>query len=178
MWVPKYFAKSLDAMAQEVLPKEFYEKHGVVGLNQMDERVLRFLDVLSCNLTKQEGRKVGITVNSWKWGGVRNQSGLRIADFYPTVGEYVYSRSQHKLGRAVDFKVKGMPAHEVRKHIIENKHLYPDISFIEVSPIDKKGKAMTWIHVDVRLRLDNDQIKYWSPVLGYVSESKVLKEKL
>ena len=174
---PKYFCKSLDQLAKEVLPKVYYEHYGVAGLQQMDERVLITLDNLSKNLEIEYGRKIALTVNSWSWGGNRNQSGLRTREFYNSESDYVSSRSQHKYGRGCDLVAKGLTPHDVRKHVIENKDKYPDISFLEVGPL-KDGSAMSWVHFDVRMRLDNDAIKYWSPKLKYVSEEVVLKDEL
>ena len=170
MWQPQYFCKSLDQLAKEVLPQVFYETYGVAGLQQMDSRILVTLDNLSKNLEIEYGRRIPLTVNSWSWGRERNQSGLRTREFYKSESAYVSSRSQHKYGRGLDFQAKGLTPHEVRKHIIENKDLYPDVSFLEV--------GISWIHIDCRMRLDNDHMKFWSPSLGFVTEKVVLDDKL
>lgn len=177
MFQPKYFCKSLDQMAKEVLPKVFYEHYGVAGLQQIDERVLITLDNLSKNLEIEYGYKIPLTVNSWSWNGNRNQSGLRTEEFYSSKDSYIASRSQHKYGRSCDLVSSKLTSHEIRKHIIDNKEKYPYISFLEVGPL-KDGSIMSWVHFDVRMRLDNDQIKYWSPKLKYVIEEVVLKDKL
>lgn len=171
MWTPKYFAKTLESLAKQVLPPEVYKFRGVRGLELMDERILITLDTLRLNLG------IPITVNSWAWGGNRTQSGLRDQYHYKNLEDYLKSFSQHKYGNALDFKVRGLTAHEVRKHIIENKHLYPSISFMEVGKLSN-GEEMTWCHIDCRNRLSEEQITYWSPKHGYVEEQRVLDQKL
>lgn len=177
MYHPKYFATSIEDMAKQVLPEHLFRKNGIVSLRLMDERVLQTIDMLRFHLN------VPLTVNNWQWGGNRNWSGFRDVKYFKTTADYLNSESQHIFGRGLDFINRKMVAHEVRKFIIENKHLFPYITFLEVGPL--KGKTeereMTWVHFDCRMIepwLDNDTIVCWSPVLGYVSEATVIKNKL
>ncbi|KFA99388.1 D-Ala-D-Ala carboxypeptidase family metallohydrolase [Vibrio sp. ER1A] len=154
MYIPKHFKP------QEFVSPSIYSKRGVKSLELMDERILRTIDDLRVNLGKP------ITVNNWLWNGQRKQSGYRDQSFYSTDSEYASSLSQHKYGRALDFLVKGMSAPDVRRHILENKHLYPYITFIEVD--------IEWCHIDCR----NGELRCWSPSKGFVSEERVLKDNL
>lgn len=163
MLKPKYFAKSLDDFARQVVPEQIYKQRGVKSLELMDQRILETLDDLRHNLG------VPLTVNSWAWGGGRTQSGLRDQFFYKSVDEYLKSFSQHKAGRGIDI-VCSLPAYEVRKHIIENRELYPHVSFMEVQ--------IEWTHLDARTRIDEDWCKFWSPKEGFLSEEEVLSRKL
>lgn len=168
------FASSLDNLAKQLLPPHIYSKRGVKGLELIDSRIITFI----CNLRRNLNRS--IVVN----GGGRTQSGLRSVEFYGSLEAMDKSFSQHKYGRSLDFVVSGMEAWEVRRHILENKHLYPEITFLEVSPVKKVVEGedinapMTWTHVDVRTQLYGGSITCWSPVLGVVTEDKVLSEKL
>ena len=163
---PKHFAKTLDGFAKEVLSKEVYEARGIKGLQLMDIKILHFLDDVRGDI------KVPLTVNDWSWGGSFNQSGLRI----PKEGRY----SQHYYGNAIDFRTSHKTGHELRKHFIENKEKYPQVSFVEVGPVEKDGSwvDMTWFHGDTRTRTDWEGVLYWSPKHGFVSEQRVLEEKL
>lgn len=161
---PRYFAKSLVSMARQVLPPSVYKARGVKGLEIMDINVLRFIDRLRKNLG------VPLTVNNWSVGGGYSQSGLRDVNHYGTYEAMEKSVSMHKYGKALDFRSNHIFAHEVRKHIIENKHLYPEVSFLEV--------GRTWVHVDCRTRLNNTWCRFWHPRLGFITEQEVLEQKL
>ncbi|EKD9324308.1 hypothetical protein OS347_000733 [Vibrio vulnificus] len=150
MYKSKYFK------VEELVSKSMFNQRGHKAIELIDERVLMTLDSLRENLNKP------ITVNNWLWNGSFQQRGLRDRGFYKSDADYVSSLSQHKYGRAVDFDVKNMSAKEVRKHIIENQHLYPHISFLEVD--------INWVHFDVR---NNDGLVLWSPKRGFISESEL-----
>lgn len=166
----EHFASNLDSLARQLLPPDIYARRGVKGLEVVNPLMIEFLEVLRVHLG------VPLLVN----GAGYTQSGVRGRGFYSTAKKYADSLSQHKYGNAVDVKAKGMEAHDVRKHVIENKHLYPMISFIEVGPVwkDDKEVPQTWSHFDCRSRITEDPIRYWSPVLGFVSEDRVLSEEL
>ncbi|ELH4810082.1 hypothetical protein Q9X96_003116 [Vibrio vulnificus] len=147
MYKSKYFK------VEELVSKSMFNQRGQKAVELIDERVLMTLDSLRTNLGKP------ITVNNWLWGGDFQQRGLRDRGFYKSDADYVSSLSQHKYGRAVDFDVKGLSAKEVRKHIIENQHLYPHISFLEVD--------INWVHFDCR---NNDELTLWSPSRGFIDQ--------
>ena len=75
---PKYFSKTLDGFAKEVLPPEVYKKWGVKGLRKMDQNILEFLDLFRYDI------KVPITVNT-PWNGQFTQSGMRTVEHYGKV---------------------------------------------------------------------------------------------
>lgn len=176
---PKHFAKDLDTFAKEVLPKSVYSKHGVNGLRKMDQSLLEFLDAFryDCN--------VPLSVNT-PWNGVFDQSGFRTAEHYgdtellSTYLKMTGSLSDHLCGRALDVKSGKLTGHELRLKFIEHEQEYFEtygINFIEVGPLDKKGKQMSWGHYGKRLDLGQG-VQYWSPVLGFVSKERVIEEKL
>ncbi|MBY8157108.1 D-Ala-D-Ala carboxypeptidase family metallohydrolase [Vibrio fluvialis] len=154
MYQPEHFKP------QEYVSETLYKRRGAKSLELMDERILKTMDTL------RERLGAPITINNWLWGGDRNQSGLRDDSFYKSDSAYADSLSQHKYGRAVDFLVKGIPAHEVRKHILENRELYPAITFLEV--------GINWVHIDCR----NGEFRCWSPDNKFHTPAEVIKNKL
>jgi len=55
--------------------------------------------------------------------------------------------SQHRFGRAIDLKVKGMKADEVREDIIQNFDIYKKVG---LTTIEDGAFAPTWCHIDIR----------------------------
>lgn len=145
---------------EEFVSPEMFKRRGSKCIELLDERLLDTMDSLRENLGKP------ITINNWLWNGNRTQSGLRDADFYGSTTKYHSSLSQHKYGRAADFLVKGMAAWQVRKHILENIEKYPHIKFLECD--------ISWVHIDVRT---GDKLMCWSPNLGYLTASDVIKNR-
>jgi hypothetical protein len=167
VWVPKYFASSLESLAEQVLPPAVLDSRGVKGLELMNPRILETIDTLRHNLD------VPLIVNNTH----RTQSGLRDENFYKTKESYLNSKSQHKYGNALDFVSPCMSSQEIRRHIIINQEYYPHISFLEVGKL-ANGEEMNWCHIDCRMRITNKTITYWSPKFGFVEENKVLDERL
>ena len=145
----------------ELVPKEIYDRRGAQAIECMDLRIVAAVEDLRDNLRK-EGYDNGFIINSWKSGGAKTQSGLRVP------GQQEYSNtSQHSFGRAVDFTTK-TPIKVIHKHILTNLDKYPHIRFIEVD--------ISWCHVDCRDNFDDARIKLWSPKRGFVSVEQYLKE--
>ena len=160
MWTPQYFANDLDSLAKQVLPPKVYKARGVKGLRLIDNRLLEFIDQLRYDLG------IPLTIN----GGGYTQSGLRDVDHYGSQEAMDKSWSTHKYGSAIDFRSPEMSSHEIRRHIIANKKRYPMITFMEV--------GISWVHVSTQTRITEEDILYWSPRLGYVSESVVIDDQL
>lgn len=124
--------------AQELVDKALYEKRGNKVFQLFDDRLLKLIDEL------RELFGVPMTVNSWLWGGNRTQSGLR------TSGSKYYSpTSQHSLGRAVDFLVKGMSADEARRKI-EAWHNRNANGIATIAPSITMEADVSWVHLDIR----------------------------
>lgn len=136
MYAPKHFD------IKELVPPDIFQNRGEQSIQLIDERVLITLDKLretfgSC------------TVNDWPFSTDCHytQSGLRTPD------SDVYSpTSQHTFGRAMDCKFKEYTGQEIRNHVIENRALFPYITFIE--------DDVSWFHFDVR---NCERITLWSP---------------
>ncbi len=174
---PKYFAKTLEDFAKEVLPPKVIKKHGAVrALRRMDQRILEFLDEFRYDCG------VFLIVNT-PWNGLFTQSGDRDNDHYNgSFEEHFWSLSDHTFGRGLDIKCEH-GGHWLRKKFIEREQYYYEkygVNFIEVGPVkDSKGKPkdMSWCHLSIRMDLEGYP-QYWSPVSGFVTKERVLEEKL
>ena len=100
----------------------------------LDPRLIPLMEKIRTTLNKP------IFVNNWKWGGNSMYRGFRPQN--SSVGSLY---SQHKFGRAVDFKVGSMTANEVREYILDNEHEY---MVAGVTRLESGLDATTWVHVD------------------------------
>lgn len=129
---------------QEFVSKQVYEKYGNRCKEFIDQRIIDFMDKLRDDLGKP------ITINDWLWGGRFQQRGLR-ANLDQIVKDKtnkgILYVSQHTLGKAVDFNVKGMSNREVYEYIIKNYHTNGYDKYI--TRMEHIDSAPTWIHVDV-----------------------------
>lgn len=89
-----------------------------------------------------------ITINNWKWGGPFQYRGFRDVKYY----EGKQSYSQHALGNAFDYDVRGYLAKEAREKLIEWKKRG---DLIHLTGIEKD---VNWVHNDYRIsaRLDEN----------------------
>ncbi len=135
MYLPRHF------QAYELVPPTIFASRKDKSFELIDERVLITLDTLRDTFGP-------CTVNDWHWDGGFEQSGLRTTDapeYSPT--------SQHTFGRAMDCKFQEHPAAEIRDQVIQNRLLFPYITFME--------DDVDWFHFDVR---NGQRIVLWSPV--------------
>ncbi len=134
MYQPRYFK------VQELVPPSVFSDRGDKAIELIDERVLLTLD----DLRETFGP---CTINDWIFDGSYSQSGLRT----PDAKEYSPT-SQHSFGRAMDCKFKNYSADDIRNHILENRLLFPYITFMEDNT--------SWLHFDVR---NCQRIVLWNP---------------
>ena len=80
---------------------------------------------------------VPITINNWKIGGNFKWAGYRTNSYKSD-----YNNSVHKLGLAVDIKVKGMSPEEVLTFIQNRLDEFPEIKYIE--------NKLTYLHIDTQ----------------------------
>ena len=123
-----YIPKDFDL--QEFVSPGIYEKFGEKAWQFLDERLLRNIQWLRDELGS-------ITVNNYKWGGSNKYRGF---------DEGVYRKtgtSQHNMGRALDFDVKGKTAQEVRKILLERQNELPEPNIWVENDVN-------WVHMDVR----------------------------
>lgn len=117
---------------EELVPPKVFQDRGQKAWQLLDDRMLMTLD----RLREKYG---SMTVNSWKWGGDREWSGLRTSD-----SPYYSPYSQHSFGRAADVIFKYVTAEEVRQAILADpeEHAFELINSFE--------EGVSWLHFDVR----------------------------
>ena len=126
MYICKHF------VIEELVSPQTHKDRGEKAWQLLDDRMLITLD----RLREKYGR---MTVNSWKWGGNREWSGLRTAD-----SPYFSKYSQHSFGRAADIIFNDITAEEVRQDILDN----PDDPTFEF--INSIELGVSWLHMDCR----------------------------
>lgn len=83
-----------------------------------------------------------ISINTWWW--VSRISQYR--GFCPHSSTIGALYSQHKLGRGVDFKVRGMSSNKVSKYILDNEAEFLSMGLTRLE--DGKDPT-TWVHNDL-----------------------------
>lgn len=141
---------------EEFIPQHTYEKLGDEAVKLMSPKILEVADTL------RELTEVPLTINNWKWGGDRNWSGLR-----DETSPYYSKTSQHSSGNAIDVVSKRFSAYRLRRFILENEQLFPDVTFLEC--------GISWLHVDVR---PGNDIKLWVPKRGFITREEFYAEQL
>jgi len=126
MYICKHF------IIEELVSPQTYKDRGEKAWQLLDDRMLMTLD----RLRERYGK---MTVNSWKWGGNREWSGLRTAD-----SPYFSKYSQHSFGRAADIIFNDITTEEVRQDILDN----PDDPTFEF--INSIELGVSWLHLDCR----------------------------
>ena len=123
---------------EEFVCPHVFKRFGQQSWKFIDHRIKETVLVIRENIDAP------MYINNWVWGGENTQRGLRcnlcqiVKD--KTANEEVYL-SGHPLALAVDFKVKGMTAQEVRDWLRLNQILLPYPIRVE--------SDITWVHIDV-----------------------------
>ncbi len=117
---------------KEFVPKSVYDKYGDGAIKFIDLRLVHILE----RIREICGDKA-ITINNWSYGGKFQYRGYRPPEC--TVGAL---KSMHKLGRAVDFDVKGMSAEQVRQSIRDNQDELLSMG------LTRMESGVSWVHID------------------------------
>jgi len=130
---------------QEFVPPQTYALFGARSWLAMDVRIVWTADAV------REYFKKPVTINTWHNGGQFSARGYRL----PTV-KTLDDLTQHKMGRAIDFDVKGIAAEEVRKEIIAHptEFYFRFIRRLELN--------VNWVHADCALT-NSDKIITFNP---------------
>lgn len=128
IYKPRYF------VLQEFVPPEVFDALGQNAWAVMDPRIVWTLDAI------RDFYKKPITINNWHVGGQFKYRGFRPRDYAETSAKF----SQHFMGRAVDFDIKGLTADEFRKQVKMNTGA-PMLKYITAIE-----EGVNWIHIDVR----------------------------
>ena len=111
------------------MPPTTYNKLGARCVILLDSRLIQTMQALRNHFKRP------ITINTWKSGGK-----LRYRGFRPSNHKSA-KYSQHKYGRACDFDVKGLRAHEVRNEI--------EVFYWKFPHIRRMEKKKSWVHIDL-----------------------------
>lgn len=113
-----------------------YEKEGQNSINKIDKRLITIAQYIRDNI------KASVTINSWSSGGQYQESGLRQDN--TTTGAKL---SQHKAGKAIDIKVKGVSSKDILEFVKQHaKQLY-DLGLRRIEDI---SITPTWFHLDLK----------------------------
>ena len=122
---------------EEFIDPGTFKKYGESSIWFIDSRIVTLAQFMRERLGKP------CTINNWHGGGQYQYSG-----FDPPGGyRKATSLSQHRFGRAMDLKVSGMTADEVRDDIIGNFDIYRKVG---LTTIEDGDYAPTWCHIDIR----------------------------
>ena len=121
---------------QEFIDPDTYKRFGTSSVWFIDPKIVTLAQFIRERLGKP------CTINNWSNGGKYQYSGFR-----PPKCSVGASMSQHRFGRAIDLKVRGMKADEVREDIIQNFDIYKKVG---LTTIEDGAFAPTWCHIDIR----------------------------
>ena len=119
-------------LIEELVPPQVFKDRGQKAWQLLDDRMLMTID----RLREKYG---SMTINSWKWGGDREWSGLRTSD-----SPYYSKYSQHSFGKAFDIIFKNVTAEKVRQDILANPDKF------EFEYINSLELGVSWLHIDSR----------------------------
>lgn len=121
---------------QEFVDKATFETEGENSVTFIDKNLINIAEFIRTDIGKP------VTINDWHTGGQFKESGLRSAN--TSIGA---KKSAHKLGKAIDVKVKDMGGKEWYDYVVKNaKKLYE----LGLRRIEDKSIATTWCHMDTK----------------------------
>jgi len=122
---------------QEFVDEGTYKQWGDSSIWFVDPRIITLAQFIRERLGKP------CTINNWHGGGKFQYSGFRPPKC--TVGATL---SQHRFGRAIDLKVKGMTADQTREDIMDSWKIYHKATAL--TTIEDGAYAPSWCHIDIR----------------------------
>ena len=121
----------------EFIHPDYMRKFGQNALWFIDHRIVTIAQELRTDLG------VPITINNYETGGQYKSSGLRVQS--AKIGA---KYSQHKYGRAIDCKFKGITIQEAFDFLMHNQVKYFNLVLTTIENIEH---TPTWLHLDCRL---------------------------
>ena len=133
---------------REFVPECVYKERGDKSIQLMNPQLVMLCDEMR--------RTYGAaTINNWHIGGERHWSGLRVPN-----SPYYSKYSQHTYGNAVDAIFNNATAKAIRSDFLEGVwDDYIDENDIQVTLEDD----VSWLHIDLRLRLNMDKVWMFKP---------------
>ena len=123
---------------EELVSENVYKKYKEKAWEFIKPEIILFLD----SIREFYGKPV--IVNNWLYGGNLKQRGLRANKDEMVKSKKDFYLSQHCLGSAVDFSIKGITPKEIVEHILENEEYYREF----ITRIENPEQTPTWVHVD------------------------------
>ena len=127
----------------EVIPPEIYSARGAKAVSLIDMRIVWGAQALRDFCVEEGYKDVSFTVNNWINGGDRDESGRRLANTR-TGAKW----SQHKDGRALDIKPKGITIKQLFEVLQKHKDYFIDRGWI--TTVEDIEVTKTWLHIDCR----------------------------
>lgn len=137
---------------QELVPLEIFNRFGSKSIMFID------LDIVRCADLFRELVGSPVNVNDWWNNGLYSESGFRMPD--TTTGGKL---SQHKFGRALDLKVKGMTSKQMAEVIFSAEKDFMSLGLTTIEdPIFTTGIHQDWLHIDSR-NTGRDKVQIVTP---------------
>ena len=138
---------------REFVDERTWKILGVKAACLIDPAIIRVADLLR----QKTGQPV--TVNNWSFA--KPGETVYKASGYRAIWEKVGGQlSQHRCGRAADFKVRGMRPAQVFALIMANQAEFEAAGLTTVEALEF---TRTWLHLDVRPRVDG-----WHPNAAFL----------
>ncbi|TSA35557.1 MAG: hypothetical protein D4R64_09285 [Porphyromonadaceae bacterium] len=125
---------SKDFSIHEFVPPAIYEHFVDKSIWFIDPKIMQMAQFIRDRFGKP------IMINNYLTGGSYQYSAFR--DSACTIGA---TNSQHRHGRAIDFRIQGMSPIEIRVDIIKNFEQYRVSGLTTI-----EGGTPTWTHIDCR----------------------------
>ncbi len=121
---------------QEFINPVTFEKEGEKSIDLIDKKLIDIAEFIRVDIG------LPVTINNWHLDGEFKESGLR--DKNTLTGA---KKSAHKLGQAIDPKVKGYDGQKWYDYVVKNaSKLYS----LGLRRIEDKSIATTWCHMDTK----------------------------
>lgn len=135
--------KMINFRLYELVSKQVFEMLGSNAWSLFNSEFLLDVDKFVTDLKKDTDCS-SVIINDWYWKGSYEQSGFREAN--STTG---VSKSQHRIGNALDLKFVGCTLDEALEYLVTNASKYPNIRRYEnLSSTRSDNKYGGWLHVD------------------------------
>ena len=140
---------------RELVPKSIFKVYGYNSIMFINNSTIEMAYNIRSHFNKP------MLVNNWHLGGDLKYRGYRPA--FTRIGS---KNSQHKLGNAIDFNIKGVSSDEVNFEIERNW------KSLGVSALEDKDYTKTWTHVDCRNLVNKDNLKIVAPRFSILTAFK------
>lgn len=121
---------------EEFINPADFELHKEESINLIDKKLIDIIEFVRTDTG------LPITINNWHTGGQYHESGLREKNTKTGA-----PKSAHKIGKAIDPKIKGWGGQEWYEYVKKNaKKLYN----LGLRRIEDRSIATTWCHMETK----------------------------